>query len=75
MKLAAYLRLSGFHVPEALRGRDEDEVLVGIPTRGGVGAVVADGRRFELEGARRTLALCRISRLGGVGAEGAWSGL
>ena len=51
MKLVAYFKLSGFHVPEALRVNGEDEVLVGIPTRGGVGAVVADGRRFELEGA------------------------
>lgn len=64
MKLAARrkadglcLRLSGFHIPDALRESDEDGVLVGFPTRGGVGAVVVDGKRFELEGARRTLAL------------------
>jgi len=65
------LRLSGFHDPEALRESDGDGVLVGITTRGGIGAVVADDRRFELEGARRTLTLSGGPRPGGVGTEGA----
>ena len=68
------LGLSGFHVLEALCVKDLGGVLVGIPTKGGVAAVIGDGRRFELEGARGILALCGWPRLGVVGTEGMWSG-